>query len=115
MSAPKPYATSGPHRFPPTGLISWWSSSEPTRELVSRLIQRAQDHRLIGTVSGRQVELADGNTASVGDLVITRRNERSPFVAQCESLIIRSVVVIVWLARLSQGLPSLPEDDREHR
>jgi conjugative relaxase-like TrwC/TraI family protein len=48
----------------------------PTRELVRSLNQRAQDHRLAGGAPGRQVELADGNQASVGDLVITRRNER---------------------------------------
>jgi hypothetical protein len=48
----------------------------PTRELVRSLNQRAQDHRLAGGAPGRQVELADGNRASVGDLVITRRNER---------------------------------------
>jgi conjugative relaxase-like TrwC/TraI family protein len=48
----------------------------PTRELVSRLNQRAQDHRLAGAAPGRQVELADGNRASVGDLIITRRNDR---------------------------------------
>jgi conjugative relaxase-like TrwC/TraI family protein len=48
----------------------------PTRELVSSLNQRAQDHRLAGTIPGRQVELADGNTASVGDLIISRRNDR---------------------------------------
>src|SRR4029450_10480427 len=42
----------------------------PTRELVSRLNQRAQDHRLAGGAPGRQVELADGNRASVGDLII---------------------------------------------
>ena len=48
----------------------------PTRELVSRLNQRAQDHRLAGTTSRREVELADGNRASVGDLVITRSNDR---------------------------------------
>ncbi|HEX5908776.1 MAG TPA: transfer protein Tra, partial [Propionibacteriaceae bacterium] len=48
----------------------------PTRELVSSLNQRAQDHRLAGTTPGRQVDLADGNAASVGDLIITRRNDR---------------------------------------
>jgi conjugative relaxase-like TrwC/TraI family protein len=48
----------------------------PTRGLVSRLNQRARNHRLAGATPGRQVELADGNQASVGDLVITRRNER---------------------------------------
>jgi len=48
----------------------------PTRELVRRLNQRAQDHRLADAAPGRQVELADGNRASVDDLVITRRNDR---------------------------------------
>ncbi|HEY6685374.1 MAG TPA: AAA family ATPase [Propionibacteriaceae bacterium] len=48
----------------------------PTRELVSRLNQRAQDHRLADTIPRRQVELADGNHAGVGDLIITRRNDR---------------------------------------
>jgi conjugative relaxase-like TrwC/TraI family protein len=48
----------------------------PTRELVSRLNQRAQDHRRAGAAPGRQVALADGNQASVGDLIITRQNDR---------------------------------------
>jgi ATP-dependent exoDNAse (exonuclease V) alpha subunit len=48
----------------------------PTRELVSRLNQQARNHRLAGTTQGRQFELADGNAASVGDLILTRRNDR---------------------------------------
>ena len=48
----------------------------PTRELVSSLNQRVRDHRLAGTTPGRQVELADGSAASVGDLIITPRNDR---------------------------------------
>jgi conjugative relaxase-like TrwC/TraI family protein len=48
----------------------------PTRELVSRLNQRARNHRLAGITPGRQADLADGNAASVGDLIITRRNDR---------------------------------------
>src|SRR4030095_6085203 len=48
----------------------------PTGGLVSRLNQRAQDHRLASSTPGREVELADGNRASVGDLIITRRNDR---------------------------------------
>jgi conjugative relaxase-like TrwC/TraI family protein len=48
----------------------------PTRELVSGLNHRAQNHRLAGTTRGQQVDLADGNQASVGDLIITRRNDR---------------------------------------
>jgi conjugative relaxase-like TrwC/TraI family protein len=48
----------------------------PTRELVSRLNQQARNHRLASATPARQVELADGNAASVGDLIITRRNDR---------------------------------------
>jgi conjugative relaxase-like TrwC/TraI family protein len=48
----------------------------PTRELVSRLNQGARDHRLAGATPGAQVELADGNQASIGDLIITRANDR---------------------------------------
>jgi hypothetical protein len=48
----------------------------PTRELVRSLNRRARDHRLAGSAPGRQVELADGNAASVGELIITRRNDR---------------------------------------
>jgi ATP-dependent exoDNAse (exonuclease V) alpha subunit len=48
----------------------------PTRELVRSLNQRARDHRLASTALGQEVDLADGNRASVGDLVITRRNDR---------------------------------------
>jgi conjugative relaxase-like TrwC/TraI family protein len=48
----------------------------PTRELVSQLNQRARYHRLAGGHPGQEVELADGNRASVGDLIITRRNDR---------------------------------------
>jgi len=48
----------------------------PTREVVSRLNRHAQDHRLAGTPPDQEVELADGNRASVGDLIITRRNDR---------------------------------------
>jgi hypothetical protein len=48
----------------------------PTRELVSRLNQRARSHRLGGAAADQGVELADGNLASVGDLIITRTNNR---------------------------------------
>ena len=44
----------------------------PTRELVSRLNQRARNHRLADTTPSQEIELADGNRASVGDLIITR-------------------------------------------
>jgi ATP-dependent exoDNAse (exonuclease V) alpha subunit len=47
-----------------------------TRELVSRLNQRAREHRLAGTTAGQEIKLADGNRASVGDLIITRANDR---------------------------------------
>jgi conjugative relaxase-like TrwC/TraI family protein len=48
----------------------------PTRELVSRLNQRARNHRLASTTPSQEVELGDGNRASVGDLIITRANDR---------------------------------------
>lgn len=48
----------------------------PTRQLVSELNRRARDHRLGGTAPGAEAFLSDGNRASVGDTVLTRRNER---------------------------------------
>ena len=48
----------------------------PTRDLVTQLNQRARTHRLHNTSPGREVELADGNRASAGDVIITRRNDR---------------------------------------
>ena len=48
----------------------------PTRELVADLNHRARTHRLDGTPAGREVQLADGNQASVGDVIITRSNDR---------------------------------------
>ncbi|WP_202865395.1 MobF family relaxase [Ornithinimicrobium sufpigmenti] len=49
----------------------------PTRELVAELNQRARDHRLDGAPRpADEVALSDGNHASVGDTVITRRNDR---------------------------------------
>jgi hypothetical protein len=48
----------------------------PTRELVADLNRRARDHRLGNVLVGREVRLADGNHASVGDVIITRSNDR---------------------------------------
>jgi len=48
----------------------------PTRQLVADLNHRARTHRLNGDAAGREVQLADGNNASVGDVIITRRNDR---------------------------------------
>jgi conjugative relaxase-like TrwC/TraI family protein len=48
----------------------------PTRDLVAKLNQRARDHRLAGAAPGVAVRLADGNQASVGDVIITRSNDR---------------------------------------
>jgi conjugative relaxase-like TrwC/TraI family protein len=48
----------------------------PTRELVAELNRRARDHRLNGDVPNAVVRLADGNQASVGDVIITRSNDR---------------------------------------
>jgi hypothetical protein len=48
----------------------------PTRELVAQLNRRARDHRLNGNVPNAVVRLADGNQASVRDVIITRANDR---------------------------------------
>ena len=52
----------------------------PTRDLVADLNQRARAHRIAGNDPANNepsVPLSDGNDASVGDVVITRRNQRS--------------------------------------
>src|SRR5687768_13155694 len=48
----------------------------PTRILVAQLNARARAHRLDHTPAVSEVSLADGNRASVGDVIITRRNDR---------------------------------------
>ena len=48
----------------------------PTRELVAELNRRAREHRLDGAPVGQEVRLGDGNRASVGDVIITRANDR---------------------------------------
>jgi conjugative relaxase-like TrwC/TraI family protein len=50
----------------------------PTRDLVAELNRRARIHRLAdkSPASDADVALADGNRASVGDLIITRSNDR---------------------------------------
>ncbi|MGK2875318.1 MAG: AAA family ATPase [Nocardioides sp.] len=51
----------------------------PTRELVSELNQQARAHRLEGADPARPGlarRLADGNEASIGELIITRTNDR---------------------------------------
>jgi hypothetical protein len=49
----------------------------PTRDLVAELNQRARAHRLASaSTPGPEVALADGNRASVGELIITRSNDR---------------------------------------
>jgi AAA domain len=48
----------------------------PTRNLVAELNARARAHRLNHTPALSEVALADGNRASVGDVIITRRNDR---------------------------------------
>jgi len=49
----------------------------PTRNQVADLNQAARTARLDGTQPDRETILADGNAASDGDVVITRRNNRS--------------------------------------
>ena len=54
----------------------------PTRDLVSQLNQQAQhhqhaqSHRLAGRPPGPGAQLADNNTAFVGDTIVTRANDR---------------------------------------
>ncbi len=48
----------------------------PTRELVTELNARARAVRLDGRKPRTEIPLRDGNHASVGDTIITRRNER---------------------------------------
>jgi AAA domain len=48
----------------------------PTRDLVAELNRRARNHRLNGDVPNAAVRLADGNQGSVGDIIITRSNDR---------------------------------------
>jgi ATP-dependent exoDNAse (exonuclease V) alpha subunit len=48
----------------------------PTRELVAELNRRARDQRIDHSPASSEVRLADGNQASVGDVIITRANDR---------------------------------------
>ncbi|MET0417904.1 MAG: AAA family ATPase [Actinoplanes sp.] len=48
----------------------------PTRKLVAELNRQARDHCLGPHPASREVRLADGNQASVGDVIITRANDR---------------------------------------
>jgi hypothetical protein len=48
----------------------------PTRDLVAELNRRARAHRLDRSPAASEVSLADGNQASVGDVIITRTNDR---------------------------------------
>lgn len=48
----------------------------PTHELVRQLNERARSARLGDTVAGDEVQLRDRTSASVGDVVLTRRNDR---------------------------------------
>jgi DNA primase catalytic core len=48
----------------------------PTRDLVAELNRKARSHRLTDAPPNVEVTLADGNRASVGELIITRSNDR---------------------------------------
>ena len=48
----------------------------PSRRQVADLNHRARTARLVGHTPAGLVDLADGNQASAGDLIITRRNDR---------------------------------------
>ena len=49
----------------------------PTRELVAQLNAAARTARIAGHRTGRAADLSDGNQASVGDIILTRRNNRT--------------------------------------
>ena len=49
----------------------------PTRDQVAQLNAAARQSRLAGHRAGRETALADGNQASCGDTVLTRRNDRT--------------------------------------
>ena len=49
----------------------------PTRELVAQLNAAARAARIAGHRTGRAADLSDGNQASVGDIILTRRNNRT--------------------------------------
>lgn len=51
----------------------------PTRELVAHLNAQARSHRLESEpdAPAAHIQLSDGNHASAGDLIITRRNDRT--------------------------------------
>ena len=76
-------ATSPP---PPPDAFTAWAADRasgldaimiaPTRDLVAELNARARAHRLDHTPAASEVSLADGNRASVGDVIITRSNDR---------------------------------------
>ena len=66
-------------------LVAWQDETEagreclmlaPTRDLVARLNKAARNTRLTGAEAKDQVALADGNNASAGDVILTRRNDR---------------------------------------
>jgi conjugative relaxase-like TrwC/TraI family protein len=48
----------------------------PTRHLVAELNARARNHSLSGAPASPEAALPDGNRASVGDVIITRANDR---------------------------------------
>jgi hypothetical protein len=48
----------------------------PTREHVAELNRRARAHRLDQSPAVSEVTLADGNQASIGEVIITRSNDR---------------------------------------
>lgn len=48
----------------------------PTRELVTRLNRSARAARIAGLPPADEVDLLDGNRASIGDTILTRHNDR---------------------------------------
>src|SRR5215218_5521885 len=59
-----------------TDPADWTRSCWPRPGSLAELNRRARDHRRGNVQVGVEVRLADGNQASVGDVIITRSNDR---------------------------------------
>ena len=65
-----------------TGLDSMMLA--PTRDLVLELNQRARVARIDGTSLGGEVALSDGSHVSLGDTILTRRNDRRLLISETD-------------------------------
>jgi hypothetical protein len=84
----------------------------PTRCLVAELNRRAREHRLDHSAATAEVPLADGNRPSVGDVIITRANDRrlrltaTDWVKNGDRWTITHVTKTRWPHRATQPQPA---------